>query len=195
MTVPTGDTEKSLPSTLRPPVPKRPSHFRQWSADRLRRNMFEHYEHIHHLHFKERIRHFTWTWFTMTMATGGVANVLYNGEHDIKRGSEFYADLRHSAISVYRDLSDRCYFLPVQHCPLPVQCYHDISTLPLPSFNFPALDSASNGKLVHSGECHQHRDHPDKHISIWIDSRSERRMASLYDGDIVLGILRLGSHL
>lgn len=41
--------------------------------------MLESYEHIHHLHFKERIRHFTFTWFTMTMATGGVANVLYQG--------------------------------------------------------------------------------------------------------------------
>jgi hypothetical protein len=29
------------------------------------------------LSFRERIRHFTWTWFCMTMATGGVANVLY----------------------------------------------------------------------------------------------------------------------
>ncbi|KAF2712676.1 hypothetical protein K504DRAFT_372809 [Pleomassaria siparia CBS 279.74] len=29
------------------------------------------------LSFRERIRHFTWTWFTMTMATGGIANVLY----------------------------------------------------------------------------------------------------------------------
>ena len=31
------------------------------------------------LSFRERIRHFTWTWFTMTMATGGIANVLYSG--------------------------------------------------------------------------------------------------------------------
>jgi hypothetical protein len=29
--------------------------------------------------FRGRIRHFTWTWFTMTMATGGIANVLYTG--------------------------------------------------------------------------------------------------------------------
>lgn len=31
------------------------------------------------LHWRDRIRHFTWTYFTMTMATGGVANVLYTG--------------------------------------------------------------------------------------------------------------------
>ena len=31
------------------------------------------------LHWRERARHFTWTFFTMTMATGGISNVLYNG--------------------------------------------------------------------------------------------------------------------
>ena len=31
------------------------------------------------LEWHERIRHYTWTWFTMTMATGGIANVLYTG--------------------------------------------------------------------------------------------------------------------
>jgi hypothetical protein len=35
--------------------------------------------HKKNLSFRERIRHFTWTWFTMTMATGGIANVLYSG--------------------------------------------------------------------------------------------------------------------
>ncbi|KAI8937211.1 hypothetical protein NX059_006419 [Plenodomus lindquistii] len=33
------------------------------------------------LSFKQRIRHFTWTWFTLTMATGGIANVLYTLPH------------------------------------------------------------------------------------------------------------------
>lgn len=33
------------------------------------------------LSWRERIRHFTWTWFCMTMATGGIANVLYTGSY------------------------------------------------------------------------------------------------------------------
>ncbi|KAL3441916.1 voltage-dependent anion channel-domain-containing protein [Aspergillus insuetus] len=30
------------------------------------------------LNWKKRIRHFTWAFFTLTMATGGIANVIYN---------------------------------------------------------------------------------------------------------------------
>ncbi len=32
------------------------------------------------LQWRERIRHFTWTFFTVTMATGGIANVIYSGK-------------------------------------------------------------------------------------------------------------------
>lgn len=32
------------------------------------------------LEWKERIRHYTWTFFTITMATGGIANVIYSGD-------------------------------------------------------------------------------------------------------------------
>lgn len=31
---------------------------------------------VHNLNFKERVHHFTWSWYTMTMATGGIANIL-----------------------------------------------------------------------------------------------------------------------
>jgi hypothetical protein len=36
------------------------------------------------LSFKQRMAHFTWTWFTMTMATGGIANVLYSIPSDLR---------------------------------------------------------------------------------------------------------------
>jgi len=32
------------------------------------------------LNWKKRIRHFTWAFFTLTMATGGIANVIYNSK-------------------------------------------------------------------------------------------------------------------
>ena len=34
---------------------------------------------LHKLHWSERMRHFTWTFFAINMATGGIANVLYAG--------------------------------------------------------------------------------------------------------------------
>ena len=36
------------------------------------------------LHWRERIRHYTWTFYTITMATGGIANVLYTGKPSLR---------------------------------------------------------------------------------------------------------------
>lgn len=35
------------------------------------------------LGWRDRIRHFTWTFFSMTMATGGIANVLFTGNKSL----------------------------------------------------------------------------------------------------------------
>mgnify|MGYP001657884579 CR=1 FL=1 len=37
------------------------------------------------LGWKKRIRHVTWAYFTLTMATGGLANVFYQGMQDIHK--------------------------------------------------------------------------------------------------------------
>jgi hypothetical protein len=58
---------------------------RDSSEDMSKKKYEKHGKHGKHvsldtrLRLKERIRHFTWTWFTMTMATGGIANVLHTG--------------------------------------------------------------------------------------------------------------------
>jgi hypothetical protein len=81
------DGPNTSPQASRSPL--RPRHFRfpsyrqdKNSEDGLpspqKETSHRHHIHVHHLKFKERIRHFTWTWFTMTMATGGVANVIYH---------------------------------------------------------------------------------------------------------------------
>ena len=54
-----------------------PAVYENQSANRSRFSL--HLE-LEKLGWTQRLRHFTWTFFTMTMATGGIANVLHAGE-------------------------------------------------------------------------------------------------------------------
>lgn len=64
-----------------------------------------------HLSWKKRIRHFTWAYFTLTMATGGIANVIYNGNQHTP--TEMRDTLtRCSSLQIPRAGNNRHYFLP-----------------------------------------------------------------------------------
>lgn len=70
---------------------------------------------LERLHWRERIRHYTWTFFTMTMATGGIANVLYAGNLARRRNCCLLADwtLDDSSLPFSRTLRYWRYLLPV----------------------------------------------------------------------------------
>lgn len=102
---------------------------------------------IKQLKLKERIRHFTWTWFTMTMATGGIANVLYTGAcrdalpaaavhhpsihpsivvHLVRKPRRVaHLMLMYSSAQIPRHLRHRLFLLLAQHRLLRVQHRHD----------------------------------------------------------------------
>lgn len=60
------------------PLPGSPTRNRSLD-DPAESNGDEHNGHKLLLTLKERVRHFVWTWFTMTMATGQLANVILAG--------------------------------------------------------------------------------------------------------------------
>lgn len=63
-----------------------------------------------HLSWKKRIHHFTWSYFTMTMATGGIANVLWTSTHPV---CMWLCMLTNSSLPVPRFGYHRGYCLPV----------------------------------------------------------------------------------
>lgn len=70
------------------------------------------------LSWKKRIRHVTWAYFTSTMATGGLANVLYEGMHFLRIIVD-QANLS-SPVPVSRSRYNRNCCLSDQYRPVPV---------------------------------------------------------------------------
>jgi hypothetical protein len=72
------ETLQKISSRATDPRSKRESRVWEPNGRRLNRTFTD--ASADHLSWKKRIRHITWAYFTLTMATGGLANVLYEGK-------------------------------------------------------------------------------------------------------------------
>ena len=125
---------------------------------------------IDHLHWKERIRHFTWTFFAMTMATGGIANVLYSGKLCIQGVGGLIRELTqsmHSTLPIPRPRRHWRYLLPSQYGPLHFQRNDDVPTLLLPLRLAHGILSTSHRKTLHTCGRGLVRNSPTQYISVW----------------------------
>ena len=112
------------------------------------------------LEWRERIRHFTWTFFTMTMATGGIANVLYTGTNLplYKAGHGRLQVLTDcctwdSAFPLSRPHRNRHHLLPLQHRSLHNQHYYDLVTIPSLPRDFQSILFTPHRVSVRPGFC------------------------------------------
>lgn len=128
------------------------------------------------LSFRERIRHFTWTWFCMTMATGGIANVLYTSTswlsqssptlHKPRIGREKLTD-RYSPLPFPRPLRPRLHLLPAQHSAFPLQRRHDLLPLLLLPTDLQSILPAPYRVTLHPCCDGEFRHHLDQRQSVW----------------------------
>ena len=128
------------------------------------------------LHWKERLRHFTWSWFTLTMSTGGIANVLYNGTNQAPLDKALIPMLTpHSPLSISGLVCNRCGFLLTQRTFLCHHCFSNLASLLPISRDVQGLFRSSHRTTVHTGLCCLIRDYSDQCFSVW--SRSHWTMA------------------
>lgn len=156
------------------------------------------------LSWKERIRHFTWTWFCMSMATGQIANVLYKGEFILlMRHSETRTDavcscpylgaaltLVFSAVALSWTLRSGLHRLSLQHRTFPFQCHHDLSAIQILPVNIHVLNASSDRESVHPSRSHQSGHDPDEYYRVRNYQWQDWSLAGGCHGRAVLDLLR-----
>lgn len=137
------------------------------------------------LGWKERVRHFTWTWFTLTMATGGIANVIHNGQCIIflnifnyqDSGPERYTDTEPSTTPIHWFVRDRMLFLHFEPRSFRLQlCVYGPALLPLAVY-LPCLFLASNRVPVCSSFYNKHCGNMCQYLRVRNESRQDRHVA------------------
>lgn len=122
------------------------------------------------LNWKERIRHYTWTFFAMTMATGGIANVLYAGKSCTYTNTYTCIGLQlthpYSTLSFPRTWPDWGRILPLQSSTFHSEYSFDRVTLLLPSRYFKNLILTSSRAAVCSQCCRFVWDNSHQHFSV-----------------------------
>lgn len=129
------------------------------------------------LSWVERVRHLTWAFFTLTMATGGVANVLYSGEKMLPLESiipislgnerqEQWLTGSHSAVPIRRTGNHWPYSVYNQHCFL---CHYmgsyNTAVLLLPLHVQSVVPTPHRVPVCAGGDCHVRYD-PYQYLAV-----------------------------
>lgn len=127
-----------------------------------------------HLSWKKRIRHFTWAFFTLTMATGGIANVLYTSKYHPPGISipmlTTISSLQIPGLRYHWGCS-----VSIEHCSLYSYLVLAVGQVLFLSLYISSITFASDGIVVRPGIYRFIWNDPDQHLSIW--PRAHRPLA------------------
>ena len=130
---------------------------------------------LERLQWRERVRHYTFVFFTLTMATGGLANVIHSGTSmlcSVTSPEIESADGCTSAVSFSWVVCYRGDIFPAQHRPLRDKCRDDIVAFLPASGDVESINTAPNRASLHPGRSGLFWYHSFEYFSIWTSSWS-----------------------